>query len=245
MVRSDGMSLKRIRTPSKGSDKKRRRMISISTRVPMTIPRALVDVGKQAFPPRMSCTLRYSEFIGIQPNIISGFGYYAYTINGMFDPNITGTGRQPRYFDQYMALYSGYTVTKSRIRISPVTLVDEALSYGCFVYSDPVPVSSAVDWLELPGAKYEAIKRVQDSTGQNQCVNPCRDITQSWNGRRNFGSAYEVGAPEYSGTITTNPANQQYYIIATQNNVAGSDSFFDLVEEFDVTFFNLKPVAVS
>lgn len=39
-----------------------------------------------------------------------------YSINGLFDPNISGVGHQPLGFDQIMPLYDHYTVIGAKIR---------------------------------------------------------------------------------------------------------------------------------
>jgi hypothetical protein len=32
--------------------------------------------------------------------------YISFTMNGLFDPDISGTGQQPQYFDEMKALYT-------------------------------------------------------------------------------------------------------------------------------------------
>lgn len=60
--------------------------------------------------------LTYCEAINLNPGIAS-CASYVFAANGLYDPNITGVGHQPAGFDQYMALYSEYVVTKSWIKI--------------------------------------------------------------------------------------------------------------------------------
>lgn len=40
-----------------------------------------------------------------------------YSVNGCFDPDLTGIGHQPRMFDQYMSFYLKYEVLASRIKV--------------------------------------------------------------------------------------------------------------------------------
>lgn len=44
-------------------------------------------------------------------------GGYVFSANGIFDPDITGTGGQPMGFDQMMLFYNHYTVVRSRISV--------------------------------------------------------------------------------------------------------------------------------
>lgn len=48
------------------------------------------------------------------PTSFSATGY-VFSANGMFDPDITGTGLQPMGFDQMMVFYEHYTVTYATI----------------------------------------------------------------------------------------------------------------------------------
>lgn len=64
-------------------------------------------------------TLRYVESVVLQSNVISGLSNsaYVFSLNGLFDPNITGTGHQPRGYDQITPFYKAYTVFGVSIRI--------------------------------------------------------------------------------------------------------------------------------
>lgn len=42
---------------------------------------------------------------------------YVFTANGMYDPNITGTGHQPMGFDTMMLYYEQYTVLRSSVTL--------------------------------------------------------------------------------------------------------------------------------
>lgn len=51
----------------------------------------------------------YSETITIS-GISGAMGDYVYRINSLYDPNYTGTGVQPLYYDQWTYMYSNYLV---------------------------------------------------------------------------------------------------------------------------------------
>ena len=65
-------------------------------------------------PLKMAATLLYSDQITLNP-AAGTVSKHVFSANGLFDPNITGVGHQPRGFDQYMALYNHYTVIGARI----------------------------------------------------------------------------------------------------------------------------------
>lgn len=68
------------------------------------------------FPLNHRCSLRYSDEI-----TITGYGVtpnsYVLSANGLYDPDISGTGHQPMGFDQLSAFFQHYTVLGSRISI--------------------------------------------------------------------------------------------------------------------------------
>lgn len=48
-------------------------------------------------------------------------GYYTpmwtFRLNSLYDPDYTGTGHQPRFFDQWSAIYGSYNVYKVRVKV--------------------------------------------------------------------------------------------------------------------------------
>nr|AUF34968.1 putative capsid protein [uncultured virus] len=78
-----------------------------------TIPRSLLSFPVGGFPKSKMVRLRYCQEIFL--NAPSGAtDYHTFSANGMYDPDITGTGHQPFGFDQNMAFYDHFTVLKSR-----------------------------------------------------------------------------------------------------------------------------------
>jgi len=78
------------------------------------IPRDPSYTSFQAQPPvaqRMRTVLRYSETV--QRSGLSTYDYL-WRLNSLFDPNQTGTGHQPKGFDQLAAFYQRYRVYRVR-----------------------------------------------------------------------------------------------------------------------------------
>lgn len=59
----------------------------------------------------------YSNFNFTVPSTSLGVGY-VYSANGLYDPDISGTGTQPMGFDQMMIFYEHYTVFSARITVT-------------------------------------------------------------------------------------------------------------------------------
>jgi len=63
--------------------------------------------GIVGFPDRLRTNLRYSTVIPV-PAV--AHYEYVFKANSLFDPDLTGVGHQPTYFDQLAAIYSQYCV---------------------------------------------------------------------------------------------------------------------------------------
>jgi hypothetical protein len=42
-----------------------------------------------------------------------------FSMRGMFDPDVTGTGHQPSNFDRWMTIFNAYTVLRTHVKLSP------------------------------------------------------------------------------------------------------------------------------
>jgi len=65
--------------------------------------------------PRLACQMQYVETVSLAglPTID-----YQWKINSLFDPNFTGTGHQPKGFDQIQELYQRYRVYNTHYKVS-------------------------------------------------------------------------------------------------------------------------------
>lgn len=72
--------------------------------------------GLLPIPIKTRVTLRYQDIFLLSCS--TGVGSYIYSGNSVFDPDVSGSGHQPYYFDRYAAIYSRYVVLNSRIKIS-------------------------------------------------------------------------------------------------------------------------------
>lgn len=87
-------------------------------------------------------TLRYSTNISLDPkpeNLGStGSNVWQFSANGCYDPDTTGLGHQPMYFDNYSAVYNQYRVLKSEITVTVVnTAVNTAVYNGTTTVAQP------------------------------------------------------------------------------------------------------------
>lgn len=76
------------------------------------VPRSLPVLMSNNF----QANLRYTTTVTLSPST-GTVAKHNFVANGLFDPDHTGVGHQPRGFDQLMALYKHYTVTKCVMKV--------------------------------------------------------------------------------------------------------------------------------
>lgn len=70
------------------------------------------------FPARLVTKLKYSEVVHVAIVGAAGLTDYSFNLNGLYDPNSSGTGHQPYGFDEASALYSRYRVFRCSWHVS-------------------------------------------------------------------------------------------------------------------------------
>lgn len=106
------------------------------------------------FASRTIRSIRYSDSFQLTTTA-GAVSTYVFAANGLYDPNITGTGHQPMGFDQLMLFYNHYCVAKAKISLvatnassvpcqivvrqdagsTPITVIDRILEIGANSYS--------------------------------------------------------------------------------------------------------------
>lgn len=79
-----------------------------------TVQKTSPQRGVFGFPDEFTTRLRYCEVITLT-SASNGVGKYCFRMNSIFDPDQTGTGHQPYYYDQLSALYGRYVVLGSKL----------------------------------------------------------------------------------------------------------------------------------
>lgn len=102
--------------------KKRKYVPKTRTMLRRTIPRPLPGAyGMYGLPATAYATLRYADTKNYNPLSAGTAQGNLYCINGLFDPDVTGTGHQPMGFDQYMSQYRHYMVYAARVTLIATT----------------------------------------------------------------------------------------------------------------------------
>jgi len=157
---------------------------------------------------------------------------YVFSANGMFDPDITGTGGQPMSFDQAMLFYNHYTVHRSTIR---VTFMSDSTtlraSVGIFVSGSSTVTTSIEQLLENGDGAFQILEYAGAYGG-----------TATFQRTLNVGRFQDVSDvmddPNMRGDSASNPTEQAYYHLVVYNSgtAATVQVDFQAVITYDATF---------
>ncbi len=166
----------------------------------------------QGFPKRQMVKLKYTETINIDP-ASAVLGSHVFCANGLFDPNVTGTGHQPLYFDQYMVAYDHYTVLGSKIKVTPCNASTSAIipgAYGIILSDDATVNYTTVDSVveSNQGRRFKLYGT--DNIPQTAYS---KNITKKFSARRFFGKKFVGGASDLKGTTAANPSERANFIV--------------------------------
>lgn len=202
------------------------------------VPRFNLGAG---IPPKVTTTLKYVERVGMT-STTGAMALHTFSANGIFDPNITGTGHQPMYFDQLAALYNHYVVEASRIKVEIMPFNTTGSSSATFfVRGDDggtLTSSNMYTNLETRGVKYVQCPIYED----NQVY--VRRLTTGFSKRKTFGNNKNNSV---QAGVGANPAEQWYYTIGGQSDDLGTTTTWTVLVTvlYKVTFFELKDIASS
>lgn len=194
------------------------------------------------FPPSIKVNLRYFDLgFDLNPGVAGVQDEYVFSANGLYDPDISGTGHQPLGFDQWMSMYDHYTVVGSRITVFGRN--NEA-SYSQFLgvrYSDTASVSTdQVRTIENGRCVYRLLGAANDH-------NDTGSVSMGMNIGKMLGRPQPLNEDSLRGSISGNPAEQAYWhIFAFPDSAADTSSVRVSVQiEYVAVFTEPKLLATS
>lgn len=207
-----------------------------------------------AFPNTKTLNLRYVEDFTLNPGIL-GSNVYVFSINGLFDPNKTGTGHQPMFFDNYMAIYQNYRVNNAYITFiatdthitNNVQTVDGTTTGQYYAANERAVRMFIVK--DKTDTDYSAfINTLIEEGNTNMAWRYAPQQTTSVMPKlRMFANPVTLlnvnkRDDELQGTATSNPPQECYFICGVDSMPGNNaDSMnFQVIITYNVTFSNLK-----
>lgn len=146
-------------------------------------------------------SLKYFEEGPINP-VTTGTSVWVFSANGLYDPNVTYTGHQPRGFDQLMPLYDHYVVIGSKCHVKLCTQNPGELPVTCTLAlrDSATSETTPIDYIEGRNCKFTLLPPAET-----------HQLTMNYSPKKFFSIKDVMADDEQQGTISSMPAEQAYY----------------------------------
>jgi len=198
------------------------------------------------FPPKFVKRLVYVETSLTVLGTAGLVGNYFFSANGMYDPNVTGTGHQPMGFDQMMLMYNHFTVTASKISVTAYNNSASGLYAACGVYLSP-DTTSITDASTLIENGFMVWKPVYPITQPGSIV--------KLNLNCNVGKYFARDGPKRNlledtdlyGTAAANPNDQVYFVVCAFSETGANNASlsFTVEIEYEAIFWEPRKLTQS
>lgn len=227
------------RIPKKKTTKKRiyKKKYTKKTKVVKPLSNAVLGRG---FPMKISTTHIYKEAIS-PTSTVGAISVHNFISNGMYDPNITGTGHQPMFFDQYSAMYNHYHVIGSKIKVTFLQSAAGNSPVVCGIYLNDDTTTTPTNYQTLGEQTFARQKILTNGGTATQLV-----LTHSYSAKKTFGAGV-MANNSLQGTITSNPSEGSYYTVYIQSlNLADTNTVLAMIEiEYIAVWSELKDFSGS
>lgn len=210
------------------------------------VPNELLRSGTQhmerwmpVFPARTKALLRYADTAGLT-GTSGAVATYVLSANGLYDPDITGTGHQPMGFDQLMLSYNHYAVIKSKIFVTfrnDSSASQPTVLIGLHADATPITVPQRILEFGLCNSTTLEFKGVSGST---------KSLEMSCDIKKFQGVQDVTDDTELHGTAAANPAEQTYWHVQLWDSGGLSNtSRIDFVVEYEAWFLEPRELTES
>lgn len=235
---SPSMRQKTIKRNKKGSAALKKRGRFTAGSPGFSLPRNNINMGL-GFPMKMNIRHKYRETVPITCTA-GAMGSYFFSCNSLYDPNKTGTGHQPMYYDQVAAVYSYYVVTGSKIsvRVTHDSGSNSAVTIALTKNEDAAISPSNIDGvIEQSWAK--SVTLGESSTDVAQ-------LSSSFSMKQRQGAS-GIANDLFRADINNNPVDQTFYQISCQPTDRASTLLVnvEVTIEYMAVWSDIKEIAQS
>ncbi len=195
------------------------------------------------FPPRMIKVVRYSDKFALTEAAAGAGAFNVFTPSSLYDPDNTGVGHQPMFFDQLCTStgpYTQYRALRTVSRISFANNVDTPCIVGWYVSTNGTAPATYTTTLEKPWCRY---KMVGAKTGGGANWDAVAVIDHA----KGFGlvRSHLENDDYYAGAYNSSPSKNLYFAVFTYGTSAVSSVFMTVELEIEAEFFSLNNTAGS
>lgn len=194
-------------------------------------------------PQKRRAVHRYHEKnLALNPGLAGILAEYVFVANGMYDPNLTGSGHQPIGFDQMNLFYNQHHVIGSRI---VVTIISQETTYpgivGIYANSTAALTSSSIDTIIEQGNGVFSTVLTKDLPQSSST------LQFSFSTAKFSGSSKVLSDDNLAGSSSANPTTSFYYhiVAAPIPNVDMTSCYLDVLIEYVSIWSDPKEVTGS
>lgn len=203
-------------------------------------PTALVT--KSPMPLQFKTKLRYCENFSLDPGLTGSCDVKIMNAGGLYDPDVSGTGHQPRGFDQLIPLYDHFVVIGAKITATFASRVSSAYPTMCGIAlrDGTTAETDAREYLE--GGTNRSAVISPDASGM--CV-ATRTLTYS--PKKFLGRSHPMSDPTLKGSATADPSESAFFHVWVAPIQANNESPIDVLITVDyiTVFIEPKDVGMS
>lgn len=185
------------------------------------------------FPQRYRCKLKYAddqEFI-VPPSILQTS---TFNFAGMYDPNTTGGGHQPVFFDNLHQIYNHNVVCRAYIEYT-LMCIEGSCKVVSYVDDDATPATVFNQAVEQKRGKVEEL----------QIGTPALRVRQTYVAAEIFSKEFRA-KDSLQGTVGSNPAEGFYAIFSVQSyGGLQCKLMMNCTIIFDAEFYELKTQPIN
>jgi len=237
------MPARRVKKPAKAKAPAKK------SRAPTSGPSyALGELKTQTplFPVRVQKKLPYFEPAFTLTGTAGVISQYVFSANGVYDPNITGTGHQPLGFDTMMLYYEHYTVVGSRITVTGAGNGTQPATFAICLAPDTTS-------LALPEVVENGLIVMKTIDGRATYGSGERigHLSLSCDVAKYFGrksKADLIDDAQMAGTVAAQPGEQVYFVVLAWGFSGFTDNSavnLTAIIEYDVVFWEPRKVAAQ
>jgi len=226
--KNNGRGRRPKRLAENENDGPQQRLVRYGAQVQESDPVAgLVRAPVLLCPAATRVLMKYAERISLS-SAAGLYVEYNWSGNGLFDPNVTGTGTQPTGFDQWCAFYQRYRVLASHVRIRAIN-PGAATNAAAMTDIAIVPTNTTTAFANSQVAASQPYAKRQLANTIGTGPNGFLRLEGSMETDLILGTSRQAVLTDdtYSGSSSANPSNQWYWRIcqepadlaSTQNTV--------------------------
>lgn len=199
-----------------------------------------------AFAPLTWRTLRYTDNKALTENAAGAGAANVYSLNGMYDPDFTGVGAQPMWFDQLLTVsgpYLKYRVTQVGVNVTFASMVNgNVYCYVNATSSNSIP-ASLIAAQQKPFAKSAILMPATSGKGQH-VFRFTVDLANVLGVTR----AHLLNDDYYAGSYTANPLQGCYLqigIFAAPGGAVVGMANYAITLDYRAQVYQLSPNATT